>query len=837
MARHRRHKSLSWKRKRRRRFIVDADGNVHVLFKQPTISAGSANDFEHWWSTLKEAFLDIHRMSSSHLTFEHLYRACYKIVLKKKGDVLYRRVREFETEWFTAHVIPKIKALITTNMLNVALSAGTSIHERREFGESFLRGIQEKWEDHNRAMCMEADILMYLDRGYTRDARLPDISTATIGLFRDRILQACLNESSQLIVLDILISVILDQIKMERNGDIIDRALIRRSVRMLEILHETDEEKEQEQLYYTTFEPKFLAASRQYYKAECQRLLREADAPAWLAYTQRRLVEESQRCDTTILEDTKDRILRVIEEELISAHLQDFLLLENNGLKWMVHNDKTGELSILYSLVLRVDTTLKPLIGLLQARVMDLGQHIQANLTNQAAAQRAPAVNQGDGDDDNVGEKPKAQQAGGPSALTTLAIKWVDDVLRLKTKFDNLWKECFDKNLLLNSAMSKSFSDFVQLFDRCSEYVSLFVDENLKRGIRGKTDAEIHQILEDAVTMILYLKDRDMFERYYQRHLARRLLHDKSESHDVEKQLISRMKQEMGNQFTAKFEGMFQDLDTSAGLSSNYREHISGLGDVGAEGKATDLSIHVLATNRWPAEIMGRSAKTIDDSQVQIGCIYPIEIKKLQESFTKFYHDRHNGRKLTWLPNTGGADIKCLLPPIPGKSTGPGSRERRFEINVSSYTMIVLLLFNELAADESLTFEEIQAKTNIPDVDLQRALAAISLAPKSRLLLKEPLAKEINRDDKFSINLGFVSKSAKIKAPIINSVSKVESETERKATEERNNLARSGVVDAAIVRIMKWVKYFCPAFLPFPSLPFPSPSLLELPHILSRFYI
>ena len=137
-----------------------------------------------------------------------------------------------------------------------------------------------------------------------------------------------------------------------------------------------------------------------------------------------------------------------------------------------------------------------------------------------------------------------------------------------------------NEDLILQTALTKSFSDFINIFPRCSEYVSLFIDDNLKRGIKGKTEAEIDEILDKATILLRYIQDKDMFERYYKKHLASRLLYGKSESADVEKQMISRMKLEIGNAFTTKLEGMFKDMNMSEDFTSGYRTHIANLGDM-----------------------------------------------------------------------------------------------------------------------------------------------------------------------------------------------------------------------------------------------------------------
>lgn len=748
---------------------------------------------------LKEALRDIHSKNCSKLSFEELYRAAYKIVLKKKGELLYDRVKEFEEQWFADHVIPKIEVLVTKSLINIGVdrTANTSVNERRQTGEKFLKGVRDTWQDHNMSMNMTADILMYLDRGYTQleSQRVPIFAT-TIALFRDHILRSCLNANTRDMIIDILISVILDQINMEREGDIIDRNLIRSCTRMLNCLYENEEENENDKLYLTVFEPRFLDKSKEFYARECEKLLRESDAGAWLRHTQRRLLEESDRCKTTIELESSAKIAKTIDEHLFVAHLGEFLALEGSGLKWMIDNDKIDELSILYQLISRVDVKKIALRDILQKRVVELGLEIEKTLKNTDFS-----TNHGDGEKggDEGGEGDKARTLNPAAQQTAAAIRWVDDVLRLKDKFDILWHRCFQEDLIIQTALTKSFSDFINLFYRCSEYVSLFIDDALKKGIKGKTEAEVDVVLEKAIVLIRYLSDKDLFQTYYQRHLARRLLHGKSESHDVEKQIISRMKQEMGQTFTSKFEGMFRDLITSSELTSGYRDHVRNVGD---GSKKIDLHINVLTTNYWPPEVMGRTTQIGEGSRVT--CNYPPEIERLQTSFAQFYLTNRNGRKLTWIGTTGSADVKCTFPAIPGKS-GALSKERRYEINVPTFAMVVLLLFNELEDGASLKFEEIQSKTGISTSDLMKTLMAIAVAPKSRILAKDPPTKSVKAGDKFSFNASFQSKALRIKAPIINAVSKVEDATERKQTEDKNDQTRAHIVDAAIVRIMKYV--------------------------------
>ncbi|KAL2212643.1 Cullin-domain-containing protein [Sarocladium strictum] len=754
--------------------------------------AGENADFEVCWDQLREALVDIHNKNSSRLSFEQLYRASYKIVLKKKGELLYNSVKAFEEQWFAHNVIPKIETLVSRNLISIGVdqSAAKSANERRQTGEKFLKGIRDQWEDHNMSMNMTADILMYLDRGYTQleSNRVP-IFTTTIGLFREHILRSCLNANTESMVIDILVSVMLDQINMEREGDVIDRNLIRSCSRMLTCLYETEEENETEKLYLTVFEPRFLQNSEEFYARECDELLSAANTSRWLRHTTDRLVQEVDRCGTTIEVETLQKVSSVIDKHLISKHLNEFLGMEGSGLRAMIDNDKVDDLSMLYKLISRIDVEKQALRDILKKRVVELGLEIEKALTNTDFS-----TAQADGDDEGEGAKktlnPAAQQ-------TAAAIKWVDDVLRLKDKFDNLSHICFQDDLIIHSSLTKSFADFINMFHRSPEYVSLFIDDTLRRGIKGKTEAEVDQQLEKAIALIRFLQDRDLFQTYYQRHLGRRLLQGKSESHDVEKQMLSRMKQELGQHFTSKFEGMFRDLETSSDLTGRYRDHIRVAGD---GGKTIDLAINVLTTNFWPPEVMGRTTQLGEGARMT--CNYPHEVERLKSSFEQFYLSDRSGRKLTWIGTTGSAEIKCVFPAIPGKS-GLLAKERRHEITVPTFAMVIMMLFNDLGEGESLSFEDIQAQTGIGTPDLMRALTSIAVAPKAKVLAKNPPTKSIKAGDRFSFNASFQSKALKIKAPIVNAISKVEDGQERKKTEEKNNQSRAHIVDAAIVRIMK----------------------------------
>lgn len=89
-----------------------------------------------------------------------------------------------------------------------------------------------------------------------------------------------------------------------------------------------------------------------------------------------------------------------------------------------------------------------------------------------------------------------------------------------------------------------------------------------------KTDAEVDVTLDKTITLFRYLAEKDVFERYYKGHLAKRLLLGRSVSDDAERGMLAKLKIECGYQFTQKLEGMFKDMQVSEDTMQAYRRHL-----------------------------------------------------------------------------------------------------------------------------------------------------------------------------------------------------------------------------------------------------------------------
>ncbi len=73
---------------------------------------------------------------------------------------------------------------------------------------------------------------------------------------------------------------------------------------------------------------------------------------------------------------------------------------------------------------------------------------------------------------------------------------------------------------MLNSA----FEHFINLNQRSPEFISLFMDDRLRKGLKGMNEDDMEKVLDKVMMLFRFLQEKDVFEKYYKQHLAKRLL-------------------------------------------------------------------------------------------------------------------------------------------------------------------------------------------------------------------------------------------------------------------------------------------------------------------------
>ena len=83
------------------------------------------------------------------------------------------------------------------------------------------------------------------------------------------------------------------------------------------------------------------------------------------------------------------------------------------------------------------------------------------------------------------------------------------------------------------------------------------------------------------MTIFKYLEDKDAFQRYYSRMLAKRLVQGSSVSDDYEESMISKLKEACGYEYTAKLHRMFNDVQTSKDLTKEFKDKTTSVDEYG----------------------------------------------------------------------------------------------------------------------------------------------------------------------------------------------------------------------------------------------------------------
>ncbi|KAI9846463.1 MAG: hypothetical protein M1838_001267 [Thelocarpon superellum] len=539
---------------------------------------------------------------------------------------------------------------------------------------------------------------------------------------------------------------VLRMVERQRNGETIEQAQIKSIVDSFVSLgmDESDPTKSTLDVYRFNFEKPFLEATTKYYQNESKQFVAENSVVEYMKKAEARLDEEKDRVGLYLHPDIMTPLMRACQTVLIAEHSA----LLRDEFQVLLDNERQEDLARMYRLLSRIPDGLEPLRTKFEAHVRKAG---------------LLAVEKVTGAGENL--EPKV---------------YVDALLEVHSQYQALVNQAFLGESEFVRSLDNACREFVNRNDVCRqgsskspELLAKYTDSLLKKSTKSAEESDLENMLVQIMTVFKYIEDKDVFQKFYSRMLAKRLVHTASASDDAETSMISKLKEACGFEYTNKLQRMFQDIQISKDLNGAYKDFVDQALDDEDLRKAVDTSYHVLGTGFWPL------------SPPNTPFIPPDVIVKTYERFQKFYLEKHSGRKLTWLWNLCKGEIRANY--IKGTKTP-------YTFQVSTYQMAILLLFND---NDTVSYDEVEKSTALSKEMLDPSLGVFL---KAKVLTIEPEGAKIESGAHFALNHGFKNKKVRVNLNIaVKSEQKQEVEDTHKNIEEDRKL----LMQSAIVRIMK----------------------------------
>ncbi|PSN70631.1 cullin-2 [Corynespora cassiicola Philippines] len=542
---------------------------------------------------------------------------------------------------------------------------------------------------------------------------------------------------------------VLKLVEKQRNGETIEQSHIKAVVDSFVSLglDESDSSKSTLDVYKEYFEKPFLEATAEYYTNESKQFLAENSVVEYMKKAEARLDEEKERVPLYLLNEIMTPLMRTCETALIQAHSAAL----REEFQVLLDHDKQDDLGRMYKLLARIPEGLDPLRTRFEAHVRKAGL---------AAVEKIAQ--------DGETIEPKV---------------YVEALLEVHTQYQDLVNRAFNGESEFVRSLDNACREFVNRNKICKsgsnkspELLAKYTDTLLKKSsAKMSEEDDMEKLLTQIMTVFKYIEDKDVFQKFYSRMLAKRLVQTTSASDDAETSMISKLKEACGFEYTNKLQRMFQDMQISKDLNNSYKEWLGATLDPDDLKNTIDATYHILGTGFWPL-----NPPTTPFTP-------PQAITATYERFARFYNNKHQGRKLTWLWQLCKGEMKANYLKVVGTKASP-------TFQVSTYQMAILLLFND---SETVTYDEISSATLLSKETLD---PSISVFIKAKVLTAQPEGAKPESGTTYKLNHGFKTKKVKTNLNIsIKTEQKQEAEDTHKTIEEDRKL----LMQSAIVRIMK----------------------------------
>lgn len=160
---------------------------------------------------------------------------------------------------------------------------------------------------------------------------------------------------------------------------------------------------------------------------------------------------------------------------------------------------KLEELKLMYKVFVRVETTIKYIIHKMNPYIENRGKKIVDDET-----------------------------------LQKNSIEFTQRLLDLKQEMDEMVQFSFANDIKFQKSRDNSFQNFMNGYQNTPQYIANYTDDQLRKGLKGKSEAETEEMLSAIIRLFCCLHGRDVFLKSYTKNLSSRLLDKAYLSEDAE---------------------------------------------------------------------------------------------------------------------------------------------------------------------------------------------------------------------------------------------------------------------------------------------------------------
>ncbi|KAG5513172.1 hypothetical protein PMAC_001542 [Pneumocystis sp. 'macacae'] len=610
-------------------------------------------------------------------------------------------------------------------------------------GEALLQFYSHQWTRYTNASFCIHHIFKYLNNFWVK-RKIDEGKTGIYNVYTLALVRWKLDMFDD--VHEKVTETLLKIIEKQRNGEFVDISLLKNVIDSYVSLglDEKDSSKLVLDVYSNFFEKPFIESTEIYYREEARKYISENSITDYMKKVETRLQEEKTRVQLYLHPSTTKILMNVCDHVFIQNHSE----LLQNEFQNILNSDRQEDMTRIYTLLSRIPNGVNPLKINFEAHVCKEGLLAVEKIASDSTNSLDPKI-------------------------------YINALLDVRSRYNTLVLTAFKGDMEFIKALDNACREFINRNKVCQlssskspELLAKYCDTLLKKNSKNLEKINFENTLINIMTIFKYVEDKDVFQKFYSKMLAKRLINGTSVSDEAETSIVSKLKEACGFEYTNKLQRMFQDISVSRNLQESFKELLRQSLD--SYNLSIDFYIIVLGTGFWPLQPPSTPFNI------------PNELINIYEKFQSFYQKKHNGRKLNWLFQLSKGELKANYLP---------NMKIAHIFQVSTYQMGILLAYN---TSTSFSYEQLQ---NITALRKDILDASLNILVKAKVLLLFPPNMTVgDNDTRYDLNLDFKSKKNQVN---LNMPTKIEQKQEIDETHKTIEEDRKLLMQSTIVRIMK----------------------------------